>query len=374
MTPSESSPVATANTGSRAGALELRHVTKAFATSHTVATAVDDFTATIEPGQFVTLLGPSGCGKTTTLRMIAGFETPTSGEILLDGASMVSVPPNRRPMSMVFQSYALFPNLNVADNISFGLRVKRVAKAERIRRVAAAMEQVGIAEYVKRYPHELSGGQQQRVALARALVMEPKILLFDEPLSNLDAKLRERMRDEIKAIQARAGITSVFVTHDQSEAMTMSDVIVVMNRGRIEQIGAPHEVYRRPATRFVAAFLGKANFVDAEVTAVHPDSTATVQLPGIRLTAPCHADVAAGRRATVMIRSEAVRLTDGCGAVTGTVTTAAFDGAITQYRVNTEWGPLQVDSTGTETPRQPGSTIGCELANDQVWILPGEQA
>ncbi len=209
-------------------------------------TAVDGISLDINQGDLVTLLGPSGCGKTTTLRMIAGFEFPTVGQILLDGKAINDLPPHRRDMSMVFQSYAIFPHLSVFENIAYGLNVQHKSREEIRNRVATVMELVELTGYENRQPNQLSGGQQQRVALARALVMEPKVLLMDEPLSNLDAKLREQMRSEIRRIQKRLGITSVYVTHDQVEAMTLSDQVVVMNQGKIEQAGTPTDVYRRP--------------------------------------------------------------------------------------------------------------------------------
>ncbi|MDR2973748.1 MAG: ABC transporter ATP-binding protein [Propionibacteriaceae bacterium] len=368
------------------GLLELHHVSKVFGVARSSAIAVDDVTLTIEPGQFVTLLGPSGCGKTTTLRMIAGFETPTSGDITLDGVSVLPVPPNRRPMSMVFQSYALFPNLSVSDNVGFGLKVKKVDKAERVRRVAQAMEQVGIGEYGRRYPHELSGGQQQRVALARALVMEPKMLLFDEPLSNLDAKLRERMRDEIKAIQRRLGVTSVFVTHDQTEAMTMSDVIVVMNQGRVEQIGSPRQVYGRPETRFVAAFLGKANFLTGKVVEAHGDGQATIHCGRMVVTVPCHDGVRVGGQAMVLVRAEGVRVSSGASdqvaaaglgssaCLDGKIVSAAFDGPITVYRVATGLGEFKVDGPGARDVLPVGAPVSLTINQAQAWALPGDAA
>src|SRR5512143_3545286 len=247
--------------------LTLENITKVFPPrgSASEVTAVHNANLDIEKGELVTLLGPSGCGKTTTLRMIAGFEFPTSGRITLDGQEINPLPPHKREMSMVFQSYAIFPHLNVFENIAYGLNVQRLSKAVIKERVNKVLDLVHLEGYGDRAPTQLSGGQQQRVALARALIMEPKVLLMDEPLSNLDAKLREEMRTEIRRIQKDMNITSVYVTHDQIEAMTLSDRIVVMNQGRIEQIGTPVEVYRFPNRRFVADFIGRANFVPGEV-------------------------------------------------------------------------------------------------------------
>src|SRR5712692_4798036 len=247
--------------------LTLEHLTKTFPAlaREGEVTAVDDVSLDIAQVEFITLLGPSGCGKTTALRLIAGFESPAQGRIMLDGQCLYDVPPNRRAMAMVFQSYAIFPHLNVFENIAYGLKVQKLSASEIRRKIAEVLSLTALTGLEHRAPHQLSGGQQQRVALARALVMEPKVLLFDEPLSNLDAKLREQMRVEIRAIQQRLGITSVYVTHDQVEAMTLSDRIVVMNKGRIEQVGTPQAIYQRPASRFVADFIGKANFVEARV-------------------------------------------------------------------------------------------------------------
>jgi len=237
--------------------LALDNLTKHFG-SHV---AVDRLTLEVEKGEFVSLLGPSGCGKTTTLQMIAGFVEPTGGAIRLEGRDLLAVKPAKRGLGIVFQSYALFPHMTVAENVSFGLEMQGVAAAERARRVGETLELVGLAPFVSRFPRQLSGGQQQRVALARALVIRPQILLLDEPLSNLDAKLREEMQIELRQIQRTVGTTTILVTHDQGEAMALSDRIVVMNHGRAEQVGPPHEAYERPATPFVAGFLGKTNTV-----------------------------------------------------------------------------------------------------------------
>src|SRR5512140_1120878 len=226
--------------------------------------AVAGITLSIAQGEFVSLLGPSGCGKTTTLQMIAGFVEPTAGAIRIDGRDLLAVPAAKRGLGIVFQNYALFPHLSVTDNIAFGLEMRQVAKRERERRVADTLELVGLAGLSARYPAQLSGGQQQRVALARALVIQPALLLLDEPLSNLDAKLREEMQVELSRIQRTIGITTLMVTHDQAEALALSDRVVVMNAGRIEQQGIPHEAYENPATGFVCDFLGKANLFTVE--------------------------------------------------------------------------------------------------------------
>jgi spermidine/putrescine transport system ATP-binding protein len=272
--------------------VELRDVTKRF----DEVTAVDRLSLDIGEGEFFTLLGPSGCGKTTTLRVVAGFEEPTGGDVLIDGADVADLPPHRRPTNTVFQSYALFPHLAVDENVAFGLRRKSVDKTEIRRRVDAELERVGLAGEAKRKPSQLSGGQQQRVALARALVNLPKVLLLDEPLGALDLKLRKGLQVELKRIQRDVGITFIYVTHDQEEALTMSDRIAVMNRGRVEQIADPEEVYERPATTFVAGFIGVSNLMPATVEEggrVRLDHGPTVptSVNGFRPGERCHAVV-----------------------------------------------------------------------------------
>src|SRR5438105_3711271 len=232
--------------------------------------AVDGLSLSVEKGEFVSLLGPSGCGKTTTLQMIAGFVDATSGSVTLEGRDLLAVKPSQRGLGIVFQSYALFPHLTAAQNVAFGLEMQKVPRAEREVRVKEALQLVGLAAFADRFPRKMSGGQQQRVALARALVIRPRILLLDEPLSNLDAKLREEMQIELRQIQRTVGTTTILVTHDQAEAMALSDRIVVMNAGRVEQIARPHEAYERPASAFVAGFLGKTNVISRDVT-VRPE-------------------------------------------------------------------------------------------------------
>jgi spermidine/putrescine transport system ATP-binding protein len=272
--------------------VELDRVTKRFGN----LAAVDDLSLTLGSGEFFTLLGPSGCGKTTSLRMIAGFEQPTEGEIRIDGENVAGLPPHRRPTNTVFQSYALFPHLTVADNVAFGLKRRKVPKSEISSRVAAELERVGLSVEAGRKPAQLSGGQQQRVALARALVNLPKVLLLDEPLGALDLKLRKGLQIELKRIQREVGITFVYVTHDQEEALTMSDRIAVMNRGKVEQVADPEEVYDRPTTTFVAGFIGVSNLMPGLVERegkVHLDNGPSVEVDTRGLTAGqrCHAVV-----------------------------------------------------------------------------------
>lgn len=297
-------------------AIELRGVTRSFGDVR----AVDRVSLEIADGAFFAMLGPSGSGKTTTLRLIAGFEQPDQGEILLHGRPMQGVPPYERPVNTVFQDYALFPHLNVLDNVAYGLMVRGVPKAERHRRAQAMLEVVALGEHGRRRPAQLSGGQRQRVALARALVLEPEVLLLDEPLGALDLKLRQQMQTELKALQRKVGITFVFVTHDQGEALGMADRVAVFNHGRIEQVGTPEEVYERPATSFVAGFVGSANILD-----------------------PSTAERLTGRRQAFSLRPERIAV-GGPGEVEveGTVVETQYHGASTRLDVALDHGPVLV--------------------------------
>jgi ABC-type Fe3+/spermidine/putrescine transport system ATPase subunit len=280
--------------------LQLEHLVKNYGRTGGAQAAVNDLSLEVNDGEFVCLLGPSGCGKTTTLRMIGGFLKPDAGDVRIDGVSVVRDPPERRPTAMVFQRYALWPHMTVWDNVAFGLKVRRRPHQETAARVAAALELVGLPGYEKRLPAQLSGGQQQRVALARALVLEPRILLLDEPLSNLDAQLRIHMRTELTSIQRRVGITTVFVTHDQEEAMSIADRIAVMNAGVLEQMDAPSEIYARPATLFVATFIGTMNRLEGTV-----DSRgAIVRAGSFSGILPGEARLSAGQSLVVGIRPE----------------------------------------------------------------------
>jgi iron(III) transport system ATP-binding protein len=334
--------------------------------------AVDHVFIEIERGELVTLLGPSGCGKTTTLRLIAGFEFPTQGTISLDGTVINDEPPHKRDMSMVFQSYAIFPHLSVYENMAYGLKVQRLPKDEVRERVAKALELVELTGLENRAPNQLSGGQQQRVALARALVMEPKVLLMDEPLSNLDAKLREQMRTEIRLIQKRLGITSVYVTHDQVEAMTLSDRIVVMNEGKIEQIGPPTEIYRQPQTRFVADFIGRANFVEATVRDVLNGQLVVDALGTTMTIAAPSGEFTEGQSALIVVRPEMVELDHAEAQVEGTVRIANYLGDVVEYDVEVEGQLLAlVENDPRHTTIHPeGETVRLRFLEDCLYVLP----
>ena len=294
--------------------------------------AVDSINLNIQPGEFVTLLGPSGCGKTTTLRMIAGFESPDEGEIYLGDEAINELTPNKRDTAMVFQSYALFPHMNIFDNVAYGLKLRHVPKAEIRTKVFDMLKLVGLEGMENRFTNQLSGGQQQRVALARALIVEPGVLLFDEPLSNLDAKLRVYMRTEIRRIQQQFGITAVYVTHDQSEAMSISDQIIIMNKGVIAQMGTPQEIYYSPASEFVADFIGEANFLNVQVDGVEGD-VVNVNLNGVRFPVKRPAGaVAKGEEHTLMLRPEGIRVSDH-GILPCKVVLSCFMGSYQNYHV-----------------------------------------
>lgn len=326
--------------------IEIRNLAKSFGN----VKAVDDISLDIESGEFITLLGPSGSGKTTVLRMIAGFEDPDAGSIKLNGEEITHLPPFDRDVNTVFQDYALFPHMSVQENVEYGLRTRKVPKAERAKQALEAIASVKLEETVNRLPHQLSGGQRQRIALARALVLRPRVLLLDEPLGALDRQLREEMQVELKKIQRDAGITFVFVTHDQEEAMRMSDRIVVFNSGRIEQVGTPEQVYEEPRTNFVAGFLGTANIFSVDVAQKFLGATTTVSIrpERIRLQAP----------ETKIDKSET--------SVKGTVQEAAFVGANTIYILETDFGvKLTVRKTNTELLGQDNSFV----AGDQVMAV-----
>jgi iron(III) transport system ATP-binding protein len=338
--------------GGRAAAVVFEHVTKAFGP----VVAVRDVSFEIEPGALVTLLGPSGCGKTTTLRLIAGLERPTSGRIRIGDDDVTALPATERDVSMVFQSYALFPHMTVLENVAYGLSVSGWKKAEAHGRAEEGLALVGLAGYGKRLPSELSGGQQQRVAVARALVLEPEVLLFDEPLSNLDAKLRRHVREEIRELQQKLGLTSVYVTHDQGEALAVSDRIIVMRNAEIAQAGAPHELYDQPVDQFVADFIGDANLVEAEITAVN-GALATVRIGPLTRELP-HRGLAPGP-AHVALRPEAIRLVPEHrpDAIAGEVVKATYLGSHMEYTVSTAEGELFVIDREVEPALPPGTAV-----------------
>ena len=354
--------------------LSLENISKIFPPRGGVSevTAVKNVSLEIYKGELVTLLGPSGCGKTTTLRIIAGFEFPTEGKIILDGQEINSLPPHKRNMSMVFQSYAIFPHLNVFENIAYGLNVQRLSKEVISNRVNKVLDLVHLEGYGHRAPTQLSGGQQQRVALARALVMEPKVLLMDEPLSNLDAKLREEMRTEIRRIQKELNITSVYVTHDQIEAMTLSDRIVVMNLGVIEQIGTPVEMYRYPNSRFVANFIGRANFVAGNVIEQNGDELVLNALGEVITLKNIRRDFRKQEDVSMIVRPEMIRIKKSGELLKGIIRRSVYLGDVIEYDVEVCGQML----TGIETdpyvmdlfPEGEQVTVG--IAEGCIQVLP----
>lgn len=331
--------------------------------------AVDDISIDIIPGQFVTLLGPSGCGKTTTLRMISGFEEPDAGHIFVGENDVTHVPPNKRNTAMVFQNYALFPHYNVFDNVAYGLKIKKYDRKTIYNKVMAILELVELTGMEERYTNQMSGGQQQRVALARALVLEPSVLLFDEPLSNLDAKLRVSMRSEIRNIQRKMGITSVYVTHDQSEAMSISDSIIIMNKGIVEQIGKPHEVYQHPKNKFVANFIGEANFLHGKVTASGDGETA-VTIAGVTITIPMNSDKRPGDDCQLLLRPEAGTLMEQ-GLLPCQVVSSTFMGSYQDYHLLVGGELVQVADNNpvNRTVFSPGENAFLDFSSSSIYIL-----
>ena len=364
-----------------AGEIRLEELCKRFDD----VVAVDGIDIDMPPGEFFTLLGPSGCGKTTTLRMIAGFERPTSGRILLDGTDVARTPPHQRNVNTVFQSYALFPHLDVAKNVAFGLKYHKLTKEERAKRVGEALELVSMSEFAGRKADQLSGGQQQRVALARALVLRPQVLLLDEPLGALDAQLRKNLQVELKTLQTEVGITFVFVTHDQSEALTMSDRIAVMNRGRVEQAASPKGIYEEPETVFVADFLGVSNLLEAE--AVGEDGGACSVRVGDRTLRAQQGATGARGDVKVMIRPERIEIephaNTGEQRMPGIVERSVFLGGAYEVHVRVLGGELlkaMVPNDGgvAASALEPGAAVSLHLPPDALRVLrtsePSEEA
>ncbi|MEZ5797790.1 MAG: ABC transporter ATP-binding protein [Paracoccaceae bacterium] len=350
--------------------LSLANLTKRFGSN----TVVDDFNLDIRQGEFLSFLGPSGCGKTTVLRMVAGFDTPTSGSIRIDGQDITHLPPNKRRIGMVFQAYALFPNMTVAENVSYGLRIAGHDKATIRARVAEMLELIKLDHLGGRYPYQLSGGQQQRVALARALAPRPRLLLLDEPLSALDAKVRVALRDDIRTIQRELGITAIFVTHDQEEALSISDRVAVMHQGRADQIGTPVEVYNRPATHFVARFVGHLNTFEARV-----DAGDAVTFAGRRFAAPdrMRDDLATAKDAvvTVALRPEALSLrrrNDRDAAISGRVLQVDFMGSVLRARIDIGGRTVAIDmfNQNDAVLPPPGTEADLFFSPDDLLVLP----
>jgi spermidine/putrescine transport system ATP-binding protein len=360
-----------AETRTAVAAVEARGVSKVFGNG--AVRALDRVSVSIGRGEFFTLLGPSGCGKTTLLRLIAGFEQPSEGTILLGGRDITGLPPYKRPVNTVFQSYALFPHLTVAQNIAFGLEMLGRPRAEVADSVARMLRLVKMEALHERRTGQISGGQQQRVALARALAPHPEVLLLDEPLSALDLKLRKEMQVELKRLQAETGITFVFVTHDQEEALTMSDRIAVMSEGRILQVGSPRDIYDRPANRFVANFIGETNLLQAEVAA-NGGPRAKLRVAGIEIAAALPAGTAG--RVTVALRPEQVRLEapGAAGALQGVLESTVYFGTDTHFHLRLESGePLVVRVQAARTAEaafRPGERIGARPAPDALMVLP----
>jgi putative spermidine/putrescine transport system ATP-binding protein len=338
---------------------------------------VQHFDIAVERGEFISFLGPSGCGKTTTLRMVAGFEQPSAGSIRIDGRDVVGLRPNQRNIGMVFQSYALFPNMTVAQNVAFGLKIAKRPEAEIKPRVAEMLQMIKLPQLGDRYPYQLSGGQQQRVALARALAGKPQLLLLDEPLSALDAKIRASLRGEIRDLQRKLGITTIYVTHDQEEALAMSDRIVVMSEGRIEQLGTPFEIYNRPRTRFVASFVGTLNILRGKVTDPAKGQI-RVDDQDIRLAQPI-SDAKAGDMRAVALRPEAVSLGESrpeSNAMRGTIEDVSFLGAIVRIRVRFKDNLISLDTFNSSAapPPERGQSATVSFSPADLQMLEGAEA
>src|SRR5689334_21801577 len=346
------------------GGVVFEHVTKRYGD----VAAVSDVSFEVRPGQLVTLLGPSGCGKTTTLRMVAGLEPVTTGRIFIGGNDVTKRAANERDVSMVFQSYALFPHMNVLDNVCYGPLAMRIDKAKARELAHAKLAMLGLAGLEQRLPSELSGGQQQRVAVARSLVLEPAVLLFDEPLSNLDAKLRRRVRQEIRELQQSLDLTVIYVTHDQEEALAVSDEVIVMDRGRIAQQGTPSQLYEAPASRFLADFIGDANLVSGELIRAADGAF----FCAANLRAPVRADGLAAGPATLAVRPHRLRLLPaGDGLLPAECLRAAYLGSRIEYVLGTPWGELLVFDGGVHAPLARGARAAVSFEPDDAIVLPG---
>jgi putative spermidine/putrescine transport system ATP-binding protein len=346
--------------------LQLSHINKSF----NDMPAVEDFNLSAEQGEFVSFLGPSGCGKTTTLRMIAGFELPTSGNISIMGQDLTYVPPNKRNIGMVFQSYALFPNMTVAENIGYGLKVAGKPKAEIAQRVREMLSLIHLENFAARYPYQLSGGQQQRVALVRALAFRPQVLLLDEPLSALDAKIRVELRQEIRRIQQQLGITTIYVTHDQEEALSLSDRVVVMSQGRIEQVGTPSEIYSYPETEFVAKFVGQINLLPVDI--INPPE-GLVKIGQQALKTSRTINFADGQTMRLAIRPEELNPghAEGANNLTGIVDAITYLGSIVRVRIDVEGQLISMDMFNERKLRKPcvGDRFEFNFDADACWLL-----
>jgi putative spermidine/putrescine transport system ATP-binding protein len=346
--------------------LELQHLQKRFGD----VVALRELDIALEGGEFLSLLGPSGCGKTTALRIVAGFERPNSGRVVVEGRDVTPVPPNRRDMGMVFQAYSLFPNMTAEQNVEFGLRVRGRDRSDRRKRVLELLELVGLTAAAGRYPHQLSGGMQQRVALARALAIEPRVLLLDEPLSALDALVRMQLREEIRRVQTQLGITTLYVTHDQEEALSISDRVVVMAQGEIEQIGTPADIYNTPETPFVAEFIGTMNRLEATITDAERGE---VEADGTRLAVDEARGLRRGERVLVLVRPETIELERADGAtegIVGNVVAHIFLGALTRLKVAAGDRVLSADLASSRAGNLPvGSRVSARFPSESARVL-----
>ena len=357
--------------------VEIKNLTKTFPVygkKEEEMYAVNNVSLSIKPGELVTLLGPSGCGKTTLLRMVAGFLVPTSGEIYIGSKEVSRIPPNKRNVGMMFQSYALFPHMTVYENVAYGLKLKKLSKEEINEKVRSILSLMQIEQYASRFPNEISGGQQQRVALARAVVTEPSVLLFDEPLSNLDAKLREYMREELRKIQKRVGITSIYVTHDQSEAMAISDKVVIMRSGVVQQTGTAMDIYADPKDKFVAGFIGKSNYVKPDSVKSVSGGRADVVLFGREMKIRAAEGCADAEMQTCMIRPEDIKIARG-GAFTAKVISKAYFGQYVQYFLDICGQTVeQMDFSQSNAKFVEGDEIRVDLVEESLRLLPGDSS